>query len=113
MRSFLRHHHYKRREQALVWRRKHLNSQYRGNRPMPAEKAARCPLSPALLQLLQVCVSKRCCHDQALADYLHVSPHTIHTEFKLISRLLQTHDRFASVLVALQYGWITLPPPRK
>lgn len=80
----------------------------------PDPKTA-CPLSPALVLLLQSCLDARSTHDKRLAEHLCLSPETVHTEFKLIAQRLDTHDRFEAVLIALERGWITLafaPPPK-
>ncbi len=80
---------------------------------MPDAQAA-CPLSPALVSLLQSCLDARSTHDKKLAERLCLSPETIHTEFKLIARCLNTHDRFEAVLLAWEKGWIHFaPPPRR
>jgi len=70
-----------------------------------------CPLSPALVLLLQSCLDARTMHDKKLAERLFLSPETVHTEFKLIAKCLDTHDRFGAVLIALEKGWIRLAPP--
>jgi len=66
-----------------------------------------CPLSPALVILLQSCVDVRSTHGKRLAEHLCLSPETVHTEFKLIAQHLDTHDRFEAILIALEKGWIT------
>ena len=76
----------------------------------PKDKNA-CPLSPALVHLLQACLDGRSTMDKPLARRLCLSPETIRTEFKRIGQALGTHDRFASVLLAWEKGWIVLPPP--
>lgn len=75
---------------------------------MPDTTAA-CPLTPALVFLLQSCLDARSTHDKRLAERLCLSPETIHTEFKLIAQRLETHDRFEAVLLAWEKGWIGLP----
>jgi len=78
-----------------------------------------CPLSPALVRLLQSCLDCRSTHDKNLAEHLFLSPETMHTEFKLIAQCLDTHERFEAVMIALEKGWISLafalplPPPLK
>jgi len=70
-----------------------------------------CPLSPALVFLLQSCFDARSTHDKKLAEHLCLSPATVHTEFKLIAQRLDTHDRFEAILIALEKGWIRFAPP--
>lgn len=74
----------------------------------PDTKAA-CPLSPALVLLLQACLNGRSTCDKKLAERLFLSPETVHTQFKLIGQCLDTHNRFESILIALEKGWVTLP----
>ena len=69
-----------------------------------------CPLSPALVLLLQSCLNSRSTCDKKLAERLFLSPETIHTEFKLIAQRLDTHNRFEAILIALERGWITFIP---
>lgn len=74
-----------------------------------------CPLSGALLKLLQACTEAGSLHDKVLAELLCQSPETIHTNFKRINELLGTHERFAAVQQACREGWIPplhfAPPP--
>lgn len=66
-----------------------------------------CPLTPALRRLLQACIDHHTIQEDTLAAALHLSPHTIHTQFSRIGRLLGTHERFASVLTDMERGWVT------
>ncbi len=76
----------------------------------PDAKAA-CPLSPALLALLQACVDARCIRNKTLADRLCLSPDTVHTNFRRIAEALGTHDRFEAIYIAYEHGWIRFPTP--
>lgn len=75
------------------------------------EKQA-CPLTPALLELLQASVSIRSVHSRALAARLFRSPNTIDTEFKRICEQLDVHSRTDAVLMALERGWVAFPAPK-
>lgn len=77
---------------------------------MPS-KTKDCPLPPSLIHLLQACVQARSTKDRDLAEHLQLSPATIRTKFKRIGEVLGTHDRFASILIAVEHGWIVLPLP--
>jgi len=73
-----------------------------------------CCLSPALVCLLQTCLDARTLKDKKLAKRLCLSPETVHTEFKRIAQILDTHDRFEAVMLAWEEGWIVYassPPP--
>lgn len=59
--------------------------------------------------ILQACLTHRTTADKTLASVLFRSPRTIHSDFEEISRILHTHSRFESILVALENGWIFLP----
>jgi hypothetical protein len=72
---------------------------------------AACPLSPALVGLLQACVDARCIRNQTLADHLCLSPDTVHTNFRRIAEALGTHDRFEAICMAYENGWIRFAPP--
>jgi len=68
-------------------------------------------LTPDLLKLLQASVTIRSLEDRELAQILGRSPEIIRTEFTQIGSLLGTPSRFATVLMALEQGWIVLAPP--
>ena len=70
-----------------------------------------CPLSPALVLLLQACIDARCIRNQTLADHLCQSPDTVHTNFRRIADALGTHDRFEAICMAHENGWIRFAPP--
>lgn len=76
----------------------------------PDTKAA-CPLSPALILLLQACVDARCIRNKTLADRLCLSPQTVHSNFRRIAEALGTHDRFEAICIAYENGWIRFAPP--
>lgn len=65
-----------------------------------------CPLTPALVRLLQSCVDLCTADTKTLARYLRVSPKTINTEFQRICSLLNVPSRTAALLTALSEGWI-------
>ena len=69
-----------------------------------------CPLSPALISLLQACVDARCIRNQTLADHLCQSADTVHTNFRRIAGVLGTHDRFEAICMAYENGWIRFAP---
>ena len=81
----------------------------------PTEPTDPCPLSAALLRLLQVSVEMNSTETAALAETLSISPHTVRTEFQRIRQKLGVHSRSEAVLTALHVGWITLEPtdPRR
>gem|GEM_PF-550676 len=70
-----------------------------------------CPLSPALVLLLQACIDARCIRSQTLADHLCQSLDTVHTNFRRIADALGTHDRFEAICMAYENGWIRFAPP--
>jgi len=70
-----------------------------------------CPLSCALVGLLQTCVDAKCIKNKTLADLLCLSPDTVHTNFRRIAEALGTHDRFEAIYIAYENGWIRFAPP--
>ena len=70
-----------------------------------------CPLSPALIDLLQACVDAGCTKDKTLAEHLCLSHQTVHTSFRRIADALGTHDRFEAIYIAYENGWIRFAPP--
>lgn len=72
-----------------------------------------CPLTPALRELLQACVTHHTTKARELARALNRSPETIRTEFKRICRLLGESSRSGAVIRALENGWIQLTPAEK
>lgn len=78
---------------------------------MSKTNAKPCWLSPALVCLLQTCLDARTLKDKQLAKRLCLSPETVHTEFKRIAQILNTHDRFEAVMLAWEKGWIIYVPP--
>jgi len=67
-----------------------------------------CPLTPALIELLQVSVTHATTKTSELAAFLCKSPATINKQFEQICALLNIHSRFSAVLTALKKGWIVL-----
>jgi hypothetical protein len=72
-------------------------------------EGTRCPLSPALLDLLRVAAERATTDTESLAGVLGKSPETIHSDFSRICGLVDVHDRGRAVLTALKRGWIALP----
>jgi DNA-binding NarL/FixJ family response regulator len=68
-----------------------------------------CPLAPAQVELLQVCINHRTTSDKPLARALFLSPKTIHTQFQRICALLEAHTRTEALLIAIENGWVCLP----
>jgi len=67
-----------------------------------------CPLTPALLTLLQTSVNLQSTQDRVLAEWLHLSPLTVKSNFKRIHEALGVHSRDAALLTCLENGWIRL-----
>lgn len=74
----------------------------------PQPVASPCPLTPALLELLQAAVLHGDTSDSLLAAALHRSPHTVKTEWKRVLAVLGVQSRSAALLVALRQGWVSL-----
>jgi len=70
----------------------------------------RCPLTPALLQLLQACVTANSTDTRTLAGTLCRSPETVRTEFKRINQILGTHGRSDALIIAVRNRWIAVSP---
>jgi DNA-binding NarL/FixJ family response regulator len=73
---------------------------------MSVENTNCCPLTPALLEVLQTAVHLRTTHTGRLATALNRAPNTIRSEYYRICQILSTHSRSEAVLVALANGWI-------
>ncbi len=69
-----------------------------------------CPLTPALLHLLQTSVDASTTNAKRLAQLLCRSPATIRTEFQRICEVMEVDSRPAAWLVGLRAGWISLDP---
>ncbi|HET6385127.1 MAG TPA: LuxR C-terminal-related transcriptional regulator [Armatimonadota bacterium] len=69
-----------------------------------------CPLSPALLELLQAMVDHHTRETGALAEALNVSSHTVRTYFQRIFRTLGVHSRAEALLFAITHEWVALEP---
>lgn len=65
-----------------------------------------CPLTPALLRLLEACVILKTTNTQDLATHLYLSPATIRTEFQRILAVLNVHCRYAALIMAEEKGWL-------
>ena len=70
------------------------------------KRRLQCPLSPALLELLQACAEHHTVRSAELAPLLCRSSETIRTEFKRIRERLNVHSREDAVAVAMICGWI-------
>lgn len=68
-----------------------------------------CPLSSAMVELLQTAADHSTVRDMELAERLLVTPNAVHTQFCRICSRLGVRNRAAAVLVAVQHGWVTLP----
>jgi DNA-binding NarL/FixJ family response regulator len=44
--------------------------------------------------------------DDALAEHLNISKHTVRTEFKRIFELTGAHSRFSAIMLSERNGWI-------
>ena len=73
----------------------------------------KCPLTPALLQLLQESVNLGTTDATVIAKILVKSPATVRTEFQQVCVLLNVHTRLAAILIALRHKWIWLGPARR
>lgn len=65
-----------------------------------------CPLTPALLELLQVCVELESVNTEKLAEHLNLAPSSIASRFKRINVLMDAHSREEVLLKAIRLGWI-------
>jgi DNA-binding NarL/FixJ family response regulator len=67
---------------------------------------ATCPLTPALIELLQACLDTGTDDTGALAAILCRTSGTVRTDFKRTFVALGVHDRMEAMLKALDAGWI-------
>ncbi|HXG23540.1 MAG TPA: hypothetical protein VNJ09_03210 [Chthonomonadales bacterium] len=72
-----------------------------------------CPLSSALLEILEACIRLNRLDTETLARTLHRSPHTIRTEFKRIFQALGVHSRHQAVMKAIENGLVPPPPSNR
>ena len=64
------------------------------------------PLTPALRQLLETCLTLKTTEAKILAARLNRSPATIRTEFQRILTALNVHSRYAALKTAEEHGWL-------
>ncbi len=72
--------------------------------------AQACPLTPALITLLEAAVLLRTTNNKSLSEYLSVSEEAVKSGFRRIGQLLDTHSRSEALLHALLSGWISPKP---
>lgn len=70
------------------------------------DEATKCPLSPALLQLLIACVALKTTDTKALSRYLNRTEGTVRTEFCRIFTLLSVDCRYTAIRLAEERGWM-------
>ncbi len=73
-----------------------------------AGSARPCPLTPALLEVLQACAHLCDVSTADIAARLYRSKNTIRTEFRRILKLVGVHSRTAALCLAFRQGWVTL-----
>lgn len=64
------------------------------------------PLTPALHQLLETCLTLKTTESKILAAHLKRSPATIRTEFQRILTAMHVHSRYCAVITAEERGWL-------
>ena len=67
-----------------------------------------CPLTPALVELLQTACDLNTVNQRRLADALVKSPRTIDTMFTRIREAMEVDSAPSAVFVALRRGWIAM-----
>ena len=67
-----------------------------------------CPLTPAMIALMQLYVRAGTSDTATLARASGLSPETVETHFRNINRILGTYKRDQALLRTLKEGWITL-----
>ena len=67
-----------------------------------------CPLSPALLRLLQTSVDNDTTDAKILAALLGISPATVRVEFQRIFALIGVDNRSGANTVAIRNGWVNV-----
>ncbi len=65
-----------------------------------------CPLTPALLRLLEAAVVLGTTDAKVLAAHLFLSPCTVRTEFQRVLTALNVHCRYDAVKMARDNGWL-------
>ena len=73
----------------------------------PTNDAPKCPLSPALIALLQLSFDLHDTSTKTLALALTIAPSTVDTQFQRILEKLGVRSREWAVLEALEHGWIS------
>jgi DNA-binding NarL/FixJ family response regulator len=69
-------------------------------------QSTQCPLTPALLQLLEACITLKTTETKPLAMHLNRAPATVRTEFQRILTALDVHCRYAALKIAEDQGWL-------
>ena len=72
-----------------------------------------CPLTPALLRLLEMCVILKTTDAKILAAHLFVTPATVRTTFQRILNILDVNCRYAALCKAEEEGWLSLTDNRQ
>ena len=72
----------------------------------PTNDPLKCPLSPALITLLQTSLDIGSTSSRPLAAMLSISYHTVRTEFATILLLMKVRTRHAALMIAWRNGWI-------
>ena len=67
-----------------------------------------CPLTPALLELLQTACDLNTLNQRCLAAALCKSPSTIDTMLTRIRETLEVGSATTALLISVRRGWITL-----
>ena len=67
-----------------------------------------CPLTPALVELLQTACDLNTVNQRRLADALVKSPRTIDTMFTRIREALAVDSATTALLISVRQGWIYL-----
>jgi DNA-binding NarL/FixJ family response regulator len=65
-----------------------------------------CPLTPALLRLLQASVSLGTTNNKEIANALNCPEETIKSMFYRINTILGTHSRSEAILKAIAHKWV-------
>ena len=66
-----------------------------------------CPLTPALLRLLETCVVLKTTDAKIIAAHLFVTPTTVRTSFQRILNILDVNCRYAALRKAEEEGWLS------
>jgi len=71
-----------------------------------------CPLTPALLALLQAAIDHETTDSEHLAEILCSTPKAIGTKWERAIATLGVHNRGGAIARVLRHGWVT-PSPRR